>query len=207
MTVRGDKHPDANLKGCLIVAAITGLSRTFLILCALVGCSGDALPTKDYDSTAVAEAALRAFDANLDGQLAEDELNACPALQSALPRVDANQDGQLDATEIADRIASYANMSNYIVADVVVRRGRQPLAGARVTLKLAEFMGVGDTTFSATTDVTGIGAPTSAPQELLGFPPGFYDVEVVHEGATKGFGVELADDAPGANRLQFDLRE
>ena len=173
----------------------------------LAGCSDDSRPRKDYDPDAVAKAAIASCDDDADGKLTEEELEACLALQSAVDRIDANQDGAVDQAEIARRVASYAAMSEYIVADVLVKRGPRPLSGAAVTLQLAPYMNAEPLRFTATTDGTGIGTPASSPKPVLGFPPGFYDVEVVHNGETRKFGVEMADDNPTVSRLEFDMRE
>ena len=172
-----------------------------------LGCADRSLPTKDYDSQAIAAAVLASYDADDDGKLDEDELLKCLPLQSALDRIDANEDGAVDASEIAGRINAYAAMSQYIVAEVFVRQGGRPAANALVTLTLTEFMQSNSTKFTATTSAAGNGMPQSSPEGLLGFPPGFYDVEVVHGGRTWSFGVEMADDNPTVNRLGFDLTE
>ena len=181
--------------------------RLFLAAVAmLAGCSGHSSIQKDYDPAAVGSAALSAFDANGDGQLDEGELQACPAIQSALERIDANQDGMLEASEIADRVAAYADMSDYIVAQVLVKLGNQPVSGAQVKLTLADYMRAQPTSFVAATNASGVGFPRSDPEGLLGFPLGFYDVEVSHAGEKWNFGVEMADDNPLVNQLQFDLK-
>ena len=192
----------------------------FLAVVMLAGCDGGySLPQQDYDSKAIASAALSTFDSNDDGKLNLDELQACLALQSAQARIDTNQDGWLEASEISARVTAYAAMSDYIVSEVVVKRGRRPIPGAEVTLKLTAFMN-GDATessetttftettmFTTTTTASGVGMPQSSPESLLGFPPGFYNVGVVLDGKTWNFGVEIADDNPTVSRLVFDLTE
>ena len=183
--------------------------RRFLVagVALLAGCSGQGSTQNDYDPAAVGAAALTAFDANGDGKLADDELQACPAIQSALDRIDANQDGMLEASEISKRVAAYADMSEYIVAQVLVKLGNQPVSGAQVKLMLADYMRVQPTSFIAATDASGVGFPRSDSEGLLGFPLGFYDVEVSHAGEKWNFGVEMADDNPLANQLEFDLKD
>lgn len=181
------------------------LFLAFLII-SLTGCSSDTQLKKIYDSDAVAKTVMASFDKDRDGKLSEQELLACPALQSAQARIDLNQDGVLDASEISRRVAAYAAMSDYIMADVSVKRGLQPLAGVNVTLRLADFMGTGPIQFAATTDAAGIGTPVSDQAEIIGFPLGFYDVEIVSQVKTWRFGIEVADDTPSANRLDFHVK-
>ena len=179
----------------------------FSVLIGLIGCADNSLPGKNYDPEAVATAVLATFDKDGDGKLDEDELQACLPLQSARDRIDKNQDGALDASEISNRVSAYAPMSEYIVAQVAVKRGTRPVSGATLTMGLADYMRGVPTKFTATTNSAGIGMPQSSPESLLGFPPGFYDVEIVHEGKTWDFGVEMADDNPTVNQLEFDLKE
>ena len=160
-----------------------------------------------FGCAAIAKAALAVCDADKDGKITDQEFQRCLALQSALDRVDSNQDKSLDETEISNRIAAYATMSKYIVADVFVKQGKRPLSNAGVSLTLSNVMGADPVKFVATTDSTGIGMPNSSPPGLLGLPPGLYDVEVVHGGKSWNFGVEMADDNPTVNRLEFDLKD
>ena len=182
---------------------------TLLIVVSLaIGCSGSSLPSKDYDPQAITSSLLLSFDANGDGKLDEGELKDCPSLYSALVRVDTNQDGSVDASEITSRIEAYADMSQFIIAEVVINQKKTPVSGAKITMTLSEFMNnIMTTKFITTTNAAGAGVPQSSPEKLLGFPPGFYDVEVEYEGKSWNFGVEMADDVPDVSRVVFDLSE
>lgn len=210
------KHDGKHSFGRLRVLELTLTTVTirfrmmFLGIAAVViplGCVGQSLPQNEYNPQAIAEAAMVAFDEDNNGVLDEEELQESPALQSAIGRIDTNQDEQIDAAEIANRVDAYEVMSEYIVAEVYVKRGRRPVMGAEVTLELSDFMDGIPLRFTAKTDASGVGFAQSSPRNLLGFPPGFYQVDVVHEGKTCQFGIEIADDAPSVNRLEFDLKD
>ena len=173
----------------------------------LAGCAGKSLPQREYDPKSIASAAMNAYDTSQDGQLDDEELVASPSLLSAVDRIDTNGDQQLEVSELQNRISAYAAMSDYIVAEVSVSRGRRPVAGATVTMTLSGFMGSEVNIFSATTDTSGVGIPVSSPESLLGFPPGFYDAKVEKGGETWDFGVEIADDNPSVSRVSFDLNK
>jgi len=179
---------------------------TFLLITGsmLVGCSKTSMPEK-YEPERAAEAAIEAYDTNQDGQIDAEEMAACAALESSLERIDTNQDGVLDADEISARIASYDNMSKYIVAETVVEDKKRPVSGAEITFEMEEFVGEGLPRFVGTTGIAGIVLPDSDPPGLLGFPLGFYRVTVVAQGKTHAFGAELADDVPTVSSMKFEI--
>lgn len=171
----------------------------------LAGCSTDSVPRKDYDAATIAAEIIYLHDQDSNGRLTEAELADCLAMATAVSRIDKDGDETVSTDEIRDRVSSYGSMSKYIVSDLLVTRANRPVEGASVTLQLIEAMQADETRFVATTDASGLGTPRSEPIDLLGFPPGLYDVVVTEDSNSHRFGVELADDNPDVGRLHFDL--
>ena len=184
-----------------------------LLLLILAGCGGSR--PVEIDPQAAAQLAMDSYDTNGDGQLDAKELQACPALVNAGGRVDSNGDGAVSADEISQRLQGYESQSEFIVAEVYVMKNRRPVADAEVVFEPEPFMGGGYPTYRGKTDQNGAAVLLSEPS-TPGFQLGFYRVristiengkEVLPEkyNANTTLGREIADDAPSANRILFDL--
>lgn len=162
--------------------------RQLLIGAALIasGCSGNSpvsLPLPSYDSSALAQAALKYLDKNKDSQIDGNELDACPALKTALPAVDKNNDKRLSASELKERMDQYA-ARNQVPITVIVTLDEQPLAGAAVTLEPEPFMEGPLKPATAITDQDGTSSAFQvAGQSQSSLPAGLYRIRVVKEGA------------------------
>ena len=170
------------------------------------GCGREfaAPPVRQAPADAAAQA-IASHDTNADGVLDERELRASPALLAARTRLDSNKDGKLAAAEIASRLEAYRGMSDFIATVIHVTRKAKPVAGLRVSLKPEPFLGADYPIYAGVTDEHGavlVAPPGGGMQGIV--PPGFYTVEVTG-GATATRGCEIADDVPGANRLEIAL--
>ena len=86
------KHPNSRVPRCGLVV---------FLLFSLAGCSsitGPSVPTPS-DPQQAAEAAMEIYDTNVDGKIADAELDKCHALKSVIARVDANRDGAISQDE------------------------------------------------------------------------------------------------------------
>lgn len=137
---------------------------------------------------AAAARAMELYDANGDAALDADELKKSPPLAIAVTAYDADGNGRLDANEIAQRLTRLFK-SSIDLAEVTVQvtADGQPLSGAVVRLRPAEFMGPGMISAEGVTDETGTAKPKVAeehvPAEFRSMPLvqfGPYLVEVTH---------------------------
>jgi hypothetical protein len=91
---------------------------------------------------ALAEAAMQQCDADRNGSIEGEELDASPSLQFALDRIDNNQDGKIDAAEI-EQFAQHQwedQGTGIIRVRCVVALDGKLLDGATVTLEPEDFM-------------------------------------------------------------------
>ena len=159
-------------------AAVVGLIST--------GCSSPG--AAGINPEAAAARAMELYDANGDAALDADELKKAPALAVAITAYDADGNSRLDANEIAQRLTRlFQSSMDLAEVTIQVTTDGQPLSGAVVRLRPAEFMGPGMSSAEGTTDETGIAKPTIAeehvPTEFRGSPLvqfGPYLVEVTH---------------------------
>lgn len=173
-----------------------------------IGCGqqGGAVKTaRQLDPDAVAAAALGLYDRNGDGSLDATELVASPGLQAALPRIDADRNKALSSGEIAERFRAYQQQSDLVGLVVYVQRDGVPVGGAEVTMAPDPLQGEGLQAYRAVAADSGEAAPEGESQSIPGIPVGLYTVRIVHNGAEKAVGCEVADDAPSPNRLVVDL--
>lgn len=150
------------------------------------GCSSPGASGVNAESAATR--AMELYDADGDAALDAHELKKAPALAAAITAYDADGNGRLEANEIAKRLTRLFE-SSIDLAEVTVQvtADGQPLSGAVVRLRPAEFMGPGMIPAEGITDETGAAKPTIAeehvPAEFRGTPLvqfGPYLVEVTH---------------------------
>lgn len=159
-------------------AAVAGLIST--------GCSSPG--AAGIHPEAAAARAMELYDANGDAALDADELKKSPPLAIAVTAYDADSNGRLVANEIAQRLTRlYQSSIDLAEVTIQVTADGQPLSGAVVRLRPAEFMGPGMISAEGITDETGSARPTIAEEEkpaefrsmpLVQFGP--YLVEVTH---------------------------
>jgi hypothetical protein len=185
------------------------IPSTFAMLfLAAVGCGGS--PTtelgKKASPEAAADAAIKAFDADGDGQLSLAELKAAPALLAAVDRIDIDRDGKVSRGELLSRLEAQAKGSDLIAMSVTVLAQKRPLAGAQVTLAPEPFHGTGLQSYEGLTTASGTCQLQGQHVKLPGVPPGYYDAHIVAtaQGIDQVVGCEVADDASGS-RLVLSL--
>ena len=147
------------------------------------------------------------YDANKDGKIDAKELEASPALADGLPRIDSNRDKAIDAAELQARFEKHDGMSDVVGVDVAIKWKGWPVEEATVTFTPEPFMGEGKQSYVGASNASG-GVPLKGQEvEMIGLPTGFYTVHIVKEKSQvdEKRGVEVADDTPSPNRLQFDL--
>ena len=186
-----------------------------------------ALKPPKFDPESAAQAALSAYDANVDGKIDKSELESAPSIRFSLDRIDADGDDAVTAEELSAMIQEkWIDAGGGIMrVGVIVTLNRKPVGGATVTFEPEGFLG--DVVHAATgeTDADGY-APMSMAQEDMphenvrsGVAPGLYLVRISKEVNGKELipakyntettlGIEVATRAsymPGP--AQFDLRK
>lgn len=135
------------------------------------GCSGGVgrVHPPAYSANAGRDA-LIAYDANRDGAIAGAELDRVPALRASLHQVDANGDGRLTAEEIDARVQAWkaSRIAEMPVRCMVTLDG-VPLADARVDFIPEAFLGAELSPASGTTSASG-SAGITLPKERLADP-------------------------------------
>jgi hypothetical protein len=183
-----------------------------VVACVFFACAGCGDPaSSQLRSSTPAEAAAKVMelhDANKDGKLSADELEASPALVDGMPRIDSNRDGAIAQGEIQARFEAHGNLSDIIAVQCQVTKGGAPLVGAEVTLTPEPFMGDGLQSYAGTSAEGGEVAIAGVDVPMPGVPTGYYKVHIVQqaEGVDAMLGCEVADDTPSANRLAFDVK-
>lgn len=186
----------------------------------LGGCNRGPTPLKAprIDGNA-ASAAIEQFDDDHDGALGGAELDKVPAIKSNLKRTDANGDGKITADEIDARIAAW-HRSGLAVTKIfaTVRQNKQPLVGAHLTMVPEKFLGPHIKPATGTTSAGGLAFLTiSAKPEEAGMHLGYYRVVVSKKGPdgketipdrynnTTLLGVEITADDSSSDRVLIDL--
>ena len=162
----------------VVFGAVVGLIST--------GCSSPG--AAGIQPEAAAARAMELYDANGDAALDADELKKTPALAVAITAYDADGNGRIEANEIAQRLTRlYQSSIDLAEVAIQVTADGQPLSGAVVRLRPAEFMGPGMNSAEGITDETGVAKPAIAeehvPAEFRGSPFvqfGLYLVEITH---------------------------
>lgn len=201
-----------------------GVSAITLGLAAMVlaGCSGK--PARvvgvGYSGSAGADC-VKKYDKNGDGGLDDTELKSVDGLARAKSRFDANSDGKITADEIDARIAKWVESKIGLTQfSVGFTYGNKPLDGATIKLVPEDWLGTEVKPGTGTTDATGRANIVMAQEDLRadekglpGMRLGVYRVEVTHPSiqlpakfnTQSEIGVEVANDDPEMGRLMIDL--
>lgn len=148
-----------------------------------VGCSGGSsrLEAPTWDPPGMAEQAMSELDADGDGKLSMEELEAAPGLKYCAKLLDeqGDRDGSLNLEEITARLSDYEEGRVGLVPfDCTISLGQRPLVGAKVRLVPESF--VGDVV-QMQESTSGQGGRASFAAEGISMsvvPPGMYRVEV-----------------------------
>lgn len=154
-------------------------------------------------------AAVSRYDADSDGAIAGDELDAAPGLKAAIKQVDADGDGRLTAEEIDARVQVWRNsrVAEMPVGCRVLLDG-QPLLGAKLEFVPESFLGSSVKPAFATTGDGGesslsMAAENLADQRYPGVNCGWYTIRVTSDerqlppryNTETTLGCEIASDA------------
>jgi hypothetical protein len=185
------------------------VSGTFVtLLLATTGCGGSPATElgKKASPEATADAAIKAYDTDRDGELSLVELKAAPALLAAMDRIDTDHNGKVSRGELLARLESQAKGSDLIAMSVTVLSQKRPLAGAQMTLTPEPFQGTGLQSYEGVTTASGSCQLQGQHVKLPGLPPGYYDAHIVAtaQGIDQVVGCEVADDA-GGSRMVLNL--
>ena len=181
------------------------LRLSYVIPLVLAGCSGSRPETLTWnDSAGAAAKAMETYDKSGDGQLAADELKACPSLSESLVRLDTNRDKKLSADEIRARFDELYKWVKYNGLDLTVTSRGRPATGAQVTLTPEPFMGEDFPTYTGTVTESGTCPLSTGDDRYLPVPVGFYTLKIVSAGKESVRGVEVATDTTGS-RLEIAL--
>ncbi len=173
-----------------------------------------------------AQQAMKLYDTDGDGFLAETELEAVPGLKAAIATLDTDKDSKVSAEEIAERIRTWQS-SQIGVARVLcsVTLNGQPLGDATVTFEPESFLGDQIQPGDGVTDAYGAAYPRIPKDKrpLPDMPPGlqlgFYRVKVSKPVGGKEtipamyntettLGQQIAPDDPimMSHKIQFKLK-
>lgn len=137
----------------------------FVVTALSVGCG--ASTKSGVSPTTAAAKAMELYDANKDSALDAEELKECPPMAASLRNYDRDADGKIVADEITIRLERlFADENNLAGVDLTVTLDGQPLPGATVKLRPAEFLGGGLDVAEGVTDETGIARPTIPAEHL-----------------------------------------
>jgi hypothetical protein len=110
---------------------------------ALVGCDSKLPPVEKaaFASDAGAQAIAK-YDTNKDNKISGAELDKCPALKIAIKHFDANGDGAITADEINARLAVMAKQK-FAKRGIIgsLQRNGKPFAGAHIKFIPESFLG------------------------------------------------------------------
>jgi hypothetical protein len=159
--------------------------RLAIALITLCGCSGRPgdIDPPDVDPVSAAEAAMKQFDKDGDGQLSAVELEASPGLASAATRYDADKNGSLNVEEVTAGISGWAEGEVGAAAvPFVVQLDGRPLSDAVVKAIPEPFLGDALKPATGTEGYLAV-APEDRPPNSPNFPlmqPGLYRIEITH---------------------------
>lgn len=133
-----------------------------------------------FDPAAMAAAAFSEYDRDGNGVLAGAELDACPALKWALAGIDANRDGKVSKDELQARFTAYAAANTgTVAANAAVTLDGAPLPDATVQFVPEACMGGTVREASAKTGPGGTASSfTSDGKQFAGLQPGLYKVKI-----------------------------
>ena len=134
------------------------------------------------DAAAIAQEAMRRYDANGDGKLDAKELAAAPPLGAMLHTIkehDASHADSLAAEDIATRVAAWKKSLGVLFAarSRVTLDGKR-LADAVVTWEPEPYLGPAYHPSSGTTNKSGYAYISSAVDGFQGIFPGLYTVRI-----------------------------
>ncbi len=165
------------------------------------------------------EEAMKAYDANSDGFIDEQEVENSPGLKVAFERVDKDADGKLSAKEIVERIEYYKTAKTTILSgSTLVTMNGRPLPGAEVVFEPESFLGPSFVECRGVTDEHGVASISGHDSQFPGIYLGFYRVRISRQANGKEavpkkynedteLGYEGADDIPMVNNvIQFKLK-
>ena len=154
-------------------------------ICLVIGClGGPGIDEPTFDTQAVADTAMRLYDANKDGQISDEEISEWPGLVKAMGEFDTDGDGVLSAEETVAVIEFYADIRMSVAPLVChVSMDDHPLSGATVNLIPTEFMEGMVKPAEGVTDESGQASPTmddpvAEGEGDSGVNPGFYHVKI-----------------------------
>lgn len=198
------------------------------VLLSLLGCGGGAarIEPPAIDPAAAGAQAMELYDANGDGAVAGDELDAAPALKAALGTLDADGDGQVSAADVTRRVESWQATRGGVTSVLVyVTLDGAPLPGATVTFEPEPYLGSEIQAAVGVTNIDGVAAPMipkekrPTPNMPPGMQLGLYKVRISKQNggaetipakynAQTTLGQQVAPDDPGviSHRIQFDLK-
>jgi len=148
----------------------TGLNLLVIALASfsIASCNFGPRPVKQpsISPSRAGSQAMEMYDTNGDGIVSGDELEKAPALKAALPRLDTNGDKGVSADEVAARVNAWKAMRTGMTSvRCSVTLNGQPLAGAKVTLEPARFLGDDIKPATGTTNEYGDASPTIAKED------------------------------------------
>jgi len=152
-----------------------------LVIVVVLGCSNapKRIAAPKWDPNASADTAIEEFDADGNGILSMDELDAAPGLKFCLKRADTDEDGQLSRQEIVDRVKLYkdSGIGLKMFSCKVVLDGR-PLSGALVRIIPEPFLGGVGKPASGTTSKNGRAQLVAEEADVPAAQIGMYRVEI-----------------------------
>lgn len=113
------------------------------ICLAIAGCSQgpSAIPKLSVNASSASAAAIKLYDSDGDGELAEAELEKAPGIKAGLKKADTNGDGKISRAELAARMETW-NASRYAILPIscgVTLDGAR-IEGAKVVFEPEPFL-------------------------------------------------------------------
>lgn len=130
---------------------------------------------------AAGQDAMEKYDANGDGEVTGEELDAAPALKAAIEQLDQDSSGGVSAKEVNARVDRWLEDKIGLTSfTCTIRMDGRPLDGATVTMVPEEFLGEKVKPATGVTDANGVAILSIAdpPQGASGVAAGFYRVEI-----------------------------
>lgn len=165
---------------------MTRVPASALLALLAAGCgSGGGDKPPPYDPAAIAAAAVKQLDANGNGVIDPDELDACPGLKAIVGEIDANADKKLSADELQARFARYGDGAaggGRVAVGVNVTVDGAPAKDVTVRFEPEAFMGPGLKPAAGTTDGTGFANLKADGAADFGIPAGVYRIVATRAG-------------------------
>lgn len=174
----------------------------WLISC---GASRDPQPVH-LEPTAAVSDALSRQDTDRDGVLSAAEWQSSLSLAKAATRIDANKDGQLTPQEIEARLRAYQSQPAYFGVMIHTQRQGQPVPGVEIRILPEPFLGEGFAAYAGTADSDGrvsVARGDGSLRDIM--PPGLYTVEIGNGSAMTRQGLEVAADVPDGRMIRLQI--